>query len=1473
MKKSTLLIINLILCTIPGTLLSQNNSGLSIEKTENQISIGNSFIKRTFSTANNKVTTTSITNYRTDGTPTMFIPGKGSEEFVMNTLEPEIVIDLGAISKTAWTITASSYSTTETAPSGPPQAFIDGKTNTHWHSNYGTGVGGQNYPHWVTIDLQQPESFKSFTYTPRQDGENANGNILQYEIYTSNTENSFPATPTKKGSFTYSGAKPIHVNFDTEITARYVKFIGLSAKNGLRFAGGAEFDLNKQTYVAPEQNLPTAYSKTGWTVEGNSVTSSENAPFQAIIDNNINTFWHSNYGSGTGPTTLPFYFIIDMKESKLINTFSYLPRQTGGNGIAKDYELYISETKEGLETALASNKGILDQRGTNATYVSLNNPVSGRFVKFVIRSTWNGGSFGSCAEFDLYAEKYTAPKLKINTSDLELDTVTYAQTLGHPETAKIRFEFKPYTVNDINWSIKMVVSMNEDDHYMRKHLEISVPESQQSLARIDYIDGEHLKINTTDKTWSRPNMEGGVGGMNGYLISTGQPVYIQGMFFGSEFPHTETSIGTDSIGHIRYFSGKNFAMFKNENRLTDNTFSTWKTVAGAARSTDIQVIQSDFFEYIRDISTPSNFRMQYNSWYDFMMDINENNIQSSFWEMEKGFTQYAVPPMHSYVVDDGWNAYGPFASENTTGFWQFNSKFPNGLTNASDLAHRFSSSFGLWLGPRGGYNYNADFARFLQNNENGEYNPGSADIVTNHKRYLELLNEFFLDAQDKYKINYWKFDGFTTTPPTSKSDQRMSGGEQGMYYMTEHWERWIDILKNIRNKSTQQQQDMWINLTCYVNPSPWYLQWANSVWIQNSTDIGRHNTGRTRQVDQLLSYRDGRYFDFNKVRQFQFPFANIYNHDPIYGKTGTNLANQMTDDEFRAYLFMMATRGSAFWELYYSYNMLAEGQKWMINAEALNWIDENFHILRNSKIIGETPETAGVYGYSCWDGFEGIVSVRNPATTAKTFTLTLDRNIGVKEGTAGLHRVSILNFNTTTPDNNSGTYDYGQQISLTLQPGEIRIWQFSPEADNTSAVAETVKTISNNNVTLKFNERVSIDNAVFKINNVAATTKTLAADYKTVTLSTSTLTAYNGYEISYSNVKDYSGNISDGTVNFVHYPSSLVAKADSLTDINATTGIINEFSERMNKSLMIFENAAAPIVSEHAIAGVSDFNISLHIQTSSKSATFFKQGTEISLATDAESKIVFNVKDLSVTSRKALSADSMYFVSVCREKNGMLKIYINGQLDNSVYNKNILNQNIQKAQIQLGSSNFSGKITSLKVHNKAYAFDENTTLFNNQPWYFKMISSAGNGGTISPLGKKMVQRGKSQAYVITPDNGYEVEKILINGNEHINKNKIQYITNILADHNIEVQFVPVSGVEHIFGNIVLYPNPVETVLYIKGADNATITLTNLNGQMLQKVKTTQNLTEINMEQFSAGIYLVKIEKDNASQTYRVAKTK
>lgn len=153
-------------------------------------------------------------------------------------------------------------------------------------------------------------------------------------------------------------------------------------------------------------------------------------------------------------------------------------------------------------------------------------------------------------------------------------------------------------------------------------------------------------------------MEQGVGGISGYYISLGQPVYIQGMFFGLEFPAAETEIEDSQKVRIRYYSGKSFEMLASEGRLGESgTFTTWKEVIGATRSTDMDVIQTDFFSYIHDIAVPVGFRIQYNSWYDFMLNINENNILNSFREVERGLTQNGVRPIDSYVMDDGWNAY------------------------------------------------------------------------------------------------------------------------------------------------------------------------------------------------------------------------------------------------------------------------------------------------------------------------------------------------------------------------------------------------------------------------------------------------------------------------------------------------------------------------------------------------------------------------------------------------------------------------------------------------------------------------------------------------------------------------------------------------------------------------------------------------------------------------------------------------
>ena len=125
-------------------------------------------------------------------------------------------------------------------------------------------------------------------------------------------------------------------------------------------------------------------------------------------------------------------------------------------------------------------------------------------------------------------------------------------------------------------------------------------------------------------------------------------------------------------------------------------YATWPTVLGAARSRDNAVIRADFLRYIADIATPTRFRIQYNSWLDNMMTIDDRNILASFQAVADHLRKAGERPLDSYVVDDGWNNYNDTdvsvdeacsgTGRNTSGFWSFNSKFPQGFGPASALA-------------------------------------------------------------------------------------------------------------------------------------------------------------------------------------------------------------------------------------------------------------------------------------------------------------------------------------------------------------------------------------------------------------------------------------------------------------------------------------------------------------------------------------------------------------------------------------------------------------------------------------------------------------------------------------------------------------------------------------------------------------------------------------------------------------------
>jgi hypothetical protein len=71
---------------------------------------------------------------------------------------------------------------------------------------------------------------------------------------------------------------------------------------------------------------------------------------------------------------------------------------------------------------------------------------------------------------------------------------------------------------------------------------------------------------------------------------------------------------------------------------------------------------------------------------------------------------------------------------------------------------------------------------------------------------------------------------------------------------------------------------------------------------------------------------------------------------------------------------------------------------------------------------------------------------------------------------------------------------------------------------------------------------------------------------------------------------------------------------------------------------------------------------------------------------------------------------------------------------------------------------------------------------------FTISASAGDGGTISPSGQIQVAGGADQSFIVTADEGYEIQNLVVDGNS-IDAQDSYAFTNVLADHAITATFV------------------------------------------------------------------------------------
>ena len=119
-----------------------------------------------------------------------------------------------------------------------------------------------------------------------------------------------------------------------------------------------------------------------------------------------------------------------------------------------------------------------------------------------------------------------------------------------------------------------------------------------------------------------------------------------------------------------------------------------------------------------------------------------------------------------------------------------------------------------------------------------------------------------------------------------------------------------------------------------------------------------------------------------------------------------------------------------------------------------------------------------------------------------------------------------------------------------------------------------------------------------------------------------------------------------------------------------------------------------------------------------------------------------------------------------------------------------------------GSYSFDGWYTAASGGTKittAYVFSANTTAYAHWTYtgggwyytyytYYTIKATAGTNGSISPSGWTSVRHGWDQTFTITPDKGYAVAKVLVDG-KSVGSVKSYTFKNVTTDHTIEVVFV------------------------------------------------------------------------------------
>lgn len=550
----------------------------------------------------------------------------------------------------------------------------------------------------------------------------------------------------------------------------------------------------------------------------------------------------------------------------------------------------------------------------------------------------------------------------ITASEMKLEEVKMVTLAENPSaaTASLRYAGKAlearFTYEEL--SIVWRAVLRNGSHYLRTEMDIQAAKDlpMKGIVAMNYLVAKN-------SAYTAPEV---VGNTRGAILASNH------IFAGLETPMgLNSSKDEGNATHIEGLWRRN---------TTLKAGKTWNISSVVGLVAPKQLRRSFLAYSERERAVAWRPYPVYISWYE--LNIDRNNAQApsykgnmtveqcadvvSHWKTHF-YDKYQMAPK-AFVWDDGWDQYGT---------WTFNPNFPNGFDEPANEAKKMGTGIGAWLGPVGGYGQSGEYRRAYWRSKGG--------MQLSNEDYYNFFIRCCTNMIDRYDFRFFKFDGISAQASAIGPDEGTRGEENA--------EAIISIERAVR----QKRPDIFLNTTVGTWASPFWFHFTDAVWRQEGDygEAGDQGTDRERWI----TYRDRLVYQNFIQRSPVCPINTLMTHGFILSRWGAVSKNMDYDGIVREMRCAFAC-GSGMVELYNDYKLMDEikdnqgnaGALWKDLAECIKWQQEQADVLPDAHWVGGNPwdgKKANVYGWAAWNGKKSVLTLRNPSTSAQTFTTTL----------------------------------------------------------------------------------------------------------------------------------------------------------------------------------------------------------------------------------------------------------------------------------------------------------------------------------------------------------------------------------------------------------------------------------------------------------------------------------------------------